>query len=269
MIKSILAPQSPMVKLFFLLVLSISGLSISLFIASLFIKLLWGFNYISNPNVLGDLSNPFVVDANRFLLLFQHIGFFILPSIVFLYVSERNPKAFVLLSRKFQLSKLLLVVAILIAIMPFVNLLISWNEAMHLPEFMAAIESTMRDMENSAMKLTDALVNMETPMDLFYMILLVAVLPAIGEELMFRGIIQRLFAQQFHSYHIGIWASAFFFSAMHFQFFGFFPRLLLGAVLGYLLVYSGNIIYPMIGHFINNFSSLLIAYMIQHHMISP
>lgn len=269
MIKSILAPQSPMVKLFFLLVLSIAGLSVSLFIASLFIKLLWGFNYISNPDVLGDLSNPFVVDANRFLLLFQHIGFFILPSIVFLYLSERNPKSFILLSRKFQLAKLLMVVAILISIMPFVNLLISWNEAMHLPEFMAAVESSMRDMENSAMKLTDALVNMERPLDLFYMTLLVAVLPAIGEELMFRGIIQRLFAQQFHSYHIGIWASAFFFSAMHFQFFGFFPRLLLGAALGYLLVYSGNIIYPMIGHFINNFSSLLIAYMIQHHMISP
>jgi membrane protease YdiL (CAAX protease family) len=269
MIKSILAPQSPMVKLFFLLVLSIAGLSVSLFFASLLIKLLWGFNYINNPDVLGDLSDPFVVDANRFLLLFQHIGFFILPGIIFLYLSEKKPKSFILLSRQFQLSKLLLVVFILISIMPFVNLLISWNEAMHLPEFMAAIESTMRDMENSAMRLTDALVNMETPMDLFYLTLLVAVLPAIGEELMFRGIIQRLFSQQFNSYHIGIWASAFFFSAMHFQFFGFFPRLLLGAVLGYLLVYSGNIIYPMLGHFINNFSSLLIAYLIQHQMISP
>ncbi len=123
-------------------------------------------------------------------------------------------------------------------------------------------------MENSAAALTEALIKMDNPSQFLYMILLVAVLPAIGEELMFRWIIQRLFAQQFHSYHIGIWLSAFFFSAMHFQFFGFFPRLFLGAVLGYLLVYSGNIIYPMIGHFINNFTSLLFAYLIQHHIIN-
>ena len=268
MIKSILDQQSPMVKLFFLLILAIGGLSVFLFFGSMILKLLWGFNYISDPNVLSNLSDPFVVDANRLLLLFQHLGFFIVPSLVFLYVSTQDPKSFILLNRKFKLRNLIIVVGILLFIMPLVNLLISWNEAMHLPEFLSGVEANMRTMEDTAARLTEALVNMETPMDLFYMTLLVALLPAIGEELMFRGIIQRLFAQQFHSYHAGIWISAFLFSAMHFQFFGFFPRMLLGAVLGYLLVYSGNIIYPMIGHFINNFSSLGIAYLIQHNMIS-
>jgi len=268
MIKSILEQQSPMVKLFFMLILAIGGLSVFLFFGSLFVKLLWGFNYINDPDVLSNLSDPFVVDANRLLLLFQHLGFFIVPSLVFLYVSTKNPKAFILLNRRVNLRNLLIVVGILLFFTPSVNLLISLNESMHLPEILSGIEANMRSMEDAATRLTEALVVMETPMDLFYMTLLVALLPAIGEELMFRGIIQRLFSQQFYSYHAGIWISAFLFSAMHFQFFGFFPRMFLGAVLGYLLVYSGNIIYPMIGHFINNFGSLLIAYLIQHNMIS-
>jgi membrane protease YdiL (CAAX protease family) len=99
------------------------------------------------------------------------------------------------------------------------------------------------------------------------MTLLIAVLPAIGEELMFRGVIQRLLTVQFKNYHWGIWGSAFLFSAIHFQFYGFLPRMLLGALFGYMLVYTGSIVYPMIAHFVNNFASLLLAYLIQHGKI--
>lgn len=268
MIKSALEYQSPIVKLLFLLTLAIGSLAIFLFISSLFMKMLWGFNFMSDPAVLQNFSDPFVVDANRFMLLFQHIGFFIVPSIIFLYLSTRNPRLFILWSHDFQFKNLLIVIGILLFIMPFINLLIAWNGEMHLPAFLGAIEESMRSMEDAAARLTEALVTMNTPLDLLYMTLIVAVLPAIGEELMFRGIVQRLISQQFHSYHAGIWISAFLFSALHFQFFGFFPRLLLGAIFGYLLVYSGNIIYPMIGHFINNFTSLIFAYLIQHGMIS-
>lgn len=267
MIKSVLEYQSPMVKLFFLIVLSIGSLSVFLFFSSLVMKLLWGFNFITDPAILENLSDPFVVDANRLMLLFQHFGFFIVPSLVFLYVSTRNPRNFILWTHQFSIKNLLIVIAILLFIMPFINLLIVWNEGLHLPEFLSGVENMMRNMENAAALLTEAIVSMDSPMEYFYMVIIVAVLPAIGEELMFRGIIQRLFAQQFHSYHAGIWISAFFFSALHFQFFGFFPRLILGVIFGYLLVYSGNILYPMIGHFINNFASLTFAYLIQHGKI--
>ena len=267
MIKSILHSQSPIVKLFFLLVLSIGGLSVFLFFAALMMKLIWGISFLSDPSVLENLSDPYIVDANRFMLIFQHIGFFILPSLVFLYVGTKDPRNFILWKRQFQFSTLFIVVGILLFLAPFVNLLISWNEAMHLPDFLSSVEANMRLMEDSAGRLTDALVSMNTPNELIYMIFIVAVLPAIGEELMFRGIVQRLLSQQFKSYHIGIWITALLFSALHFQFFGFFPRVFLGAVLGYLLIFSGNIIYPMIAHFFNNFSSLVLAYMIQHKII--
>lgn len=264
MMKSVLSYQSPLVKLFFLLVLAIGSLSVFLFIGSIFLKLLWGFNYLADPGILQNVSDPFVVDANRLLLLFQHIGFFIAPAIIFLYLSVPNPKQFILLSRAIELKDILIVTGIMLFVMPFVNLLITWNEAMHLPEFLSGIENTFRQMEDSAARLTEAIILMDTPLDFFYMMVIVALLPAIGEELIFRGIIQRLFAQQFGNIHAGIWMSAFLFSAMHFQFFGFFPRMFLGAILGYILIYSGNIIYPMIAHFINNFISLLLAYLIHH-----
>lgn len=267
MIKSILSNQAPIVKLFFLLVLAIGGLSVFLFFASLIMKLLWGISFLADPSVLENLSDPYIVDANRFMLLFQHLGFFIIPSLIFLYLSTNDARNFILWKRQFHFKNLFIVVGILLFLMPFVNLLISWNEAMHLPAFLSGVEANMRSMEDAAGRLTEALVSMETPTELIYMTLIVAVMPAIGEELMFRGIIQRLLSQQFKSYHIGIWITALLFSAMHFQFFGFFPRVFLGAVLGYLLIWSGNIIYPMIAHFINNFASLLIAYMIQHEMI--
>ena len=168
MIKSSLANQSPMVKLFFLLVLAIGGLSVFLFFGSFVLKFLWGFNYMPNPDVLSNLSDPFVVDANRLFLLFQHFGFFVVPSLVFLYLSTKNPKEFILWNSGINLKNLLIVIGILLTTMPFVNLLISWNEQMHLPEFMGGIEATMRSMEETATRLTEALVNMEGPMDLFY-----------------------------------------------------------------------------------------------------
>lgn len=267
MIKSALAYQSPLVKLLFLLILAIASLSVFLFIGSLFLKLLWGFNYMADPSILQNIEDPFVVDANRLLLLFQHFGFFIVPAILFLYLSVPNPKQFILLSRALEIKDVLIVTGIMLFIMPFVNLLITWNEAMHLPDFLNGIEASFRQMEDHAAQLTEAILIMDTPLDFLYMTIIVAFLPAIGEELIFRGIIQRLLSQQFGNIHTGIWISAFLFSAMHFQFFGFFPRMFLGALLGYLLIYSGNIIYPMIAHFVNNFMSLLLAYLIQHRML--
>ncbi len=88
----------------------------------------------------------------------------------------------------------------------------------------------------------------------------IALIPAVGEELMFRGLIQRGLTKYWHP-QVAIWVTAIIFSAVHLDFAGFFPRLLLGAFFGYLLLWSGNILFPMAAHFLNNFLSLLIAYL--------
>lgn len=262
-----LASYPPLVKLMFLLVLSIASLSVFLFFAALLVHSLWGFNFIDDPDALQNLADPFVVDANRFLLLFQHVGLFIAPALIFLGVSTFFPRRFILFKLPISPVKTFLVVFLLLSSMPLINVFIQWNENMVLPEFLGGIEAWFRSLEDAAQGLTEAIVRMDSFPEMIYMILLVAILPAIGEELMFRGVIQKLLAIQFRNYHLGIWGSAFLFSAMHLQFYGFLPRLLLGVLFGYMMVYTGSIIYPMIAHFFNNFASLMIAYAIQHEKI--
>ena len=266
--KAIFQNQSPLVKFFFLLILSVAGISLFLFFGSALVRLLWGFNILESPEVLQDYNDPFVMDANRLLLLFQHLGFFIVPGLVFLVLSTPDPKGFVLWkTNKIRVFNVIAATVLVFSLMPLVNFLVGWNQSISLPDFMSGFEATIKTMEESAEKLTEALVKMDSISDFLYMVILVAVMPAIGEELMFRGIIQRLLAEQFRNYHWGIWGSAFLFSAIHMQFYGFFPRMFLGASFGYLLVWTGNIIYPMLAHFINNFASLLVAYLIQHGRI--
>jgi hypothetical protein len=96
----------------------------------------------------------------------------------------------------------------------------------------------------------------------------IAIVPAIGEEFLFRGIVQNLLLNVSRNIHLSIWISAFLFSAIHFQFFGFVPRMLLGALFGYLYFWSGNLLYPIAAHFINNGFTLLMIYLFRSDVIN-
>ena len=98
---------------------------------------------------------------------------------------------------------------------------------------------------------------------------MVAVLPAIGEELLFRGVIQKIFINWTKNAHWGIWISAILFSAMHLQFYGFVPRMLLGVAFGYLLVWSGSMWLPIAAHFFNNGIAVIAMYLIDKGLLSP
>ncbi len=95
---------------------------------------------------------------------------------------------------------------------------------------------------------------------------MIALLPAIGEELVFRGVVQKIFRQWSRNAHVAIWTTAVLFSAMHMQFYGFIPRMLLGAMLGYMLEWSGSLWLPMLAHFINNAGAVLLTYLFQHNL---
>jgi hypothetical protein len=97
---------------------------------------------------------------------------------------------------------------------------------------------------------------------------MIAFLPAIGEELLFRGVIQRIFTSWTRNQHWGIWISAILFSALHMQFYGFIPRVFLGVLFGYLLVWSGSIWLPIIAHFINNAVAVVAMYLIDKGLLS-
>lgn len=88
-------------------------------------------------------------------------------------------------------------------------------------------------------------------------VVVLALLPAFGEELVFRGSLQPILQQQLRNPHAGVWVSALLFSAIHGQWLGFVPRCLLGALFGYLVLWSGSVWPAMMAHFCNNLLSFL------------
>lgn len=144
---------------------------------------------------------------------------------------------------------------------------IEWNANLQFPEYLQGFEQWARNAEDSAQELTMFLLNFQSPAYFVLAIVVVALLPALGEELVFRGLIQNQLRTLTGNAHLAIWLAAILFSAIHMQFFGFVPRLLLGALFGYLYYWSGSLWMPVVGHFVNNGLTLLLIYAGQREWI--
>lgn len=150
---------------------------------------------------------------------------------------------------------------------PAQSALLTWNAGVHFPAFLHGFEQWARAMEDQAAGLTKFLTEFTSPARLLVGLLVIAVTPAVAEELVFRGVIQRNLVRWFGSRHVGVWLAAALFSAVHLQFFGFVPRFLLGLVLGYLYEWSGSILVPMAAHFTQNAFQLVLLYLAQAHYL--
>ena len=125
-----------------------------------------------------------------------------------------------------------------------------------------------KEKEAEALKITEAFLNVKTVAGFWLNVLMIAVIPAVGEELLFRGVLQRLFSEWFKNIHYGIILSAILFSAMHMQFYGFFPRMLMGVLFGYLFYWSSNIWIPILAHFTNNMLAVIVSFFISNGSIN-
>src|SRR5690554_5832087 len=99
--------------------------------------------------------------------------------------------------------------------------------------------------------------------DFILALIVIGLIPAVGEELLFRGLVQNQIGAITKNIHVAIWLAAFLFSTFHFQFYGFVPRMFLGVLFGYLYYWSGNLFIAMLAHFINNGLTLILLYMYQ------
>jgi len=162
-------------------------------------------------------------------------------------------------SGKWFLVLSLTVVALAIAVSPIAD----WNATAHFPSWTGELESFLRGFEDQAAKLVKAFVSNLTPGEFLMVFVVIAVIPAVGEELVFRGFIQTELIRAFRNPHVGIWLAAAFFSAFHLQFFGFFPRLFMGATMGYVYYWSRNLWIPIIYHFLNNGIQITAIYLAQ------
>jgi len=237
----------------------VSGFVFSI-LSFIVIHLLSGIPVGEISSILNDLTADRNVNLVKVLLLLNSFGLFVLPPLLFCFIYKLHIPSFFKLNELRTLQLLPILFLLFVLILPILNVTVELNKLLQLPDWLAGLEQWMRNSEDSAAYKTEALLNMKSYNDLFINIILVAVLPAIGEELAFRGVLQQTLIGKSLNAHWGIWGAAFIFSFIHFQFFGFLPRLLLGAFFGYLFYWSKSLWLPMLAHFINNASAVLIAY---------
>ncbi|MBC8265335.1 MAG: CPBP family intramembrane metalloprotease [Flavobacteriales bacterium] len=205
---------------------------------------------------LSDYNNSKSVNALKFLQLFTSVGLFIVPPLLFTYLTLFQLQ----LKQNLNRQAVLLAIAIMLIVTPFVAYLMQWNQALILPEFLEGVQMWMEASEQKAMQITEAFLAMSSMEDLFINLFLIALIPAIGEELLFRGVLQQLFAKWTGKIHFAVFVSAFLFSAIHMQFFGFLPRFVLGLILGYMFYWSGSLWLPILAHFTNNALAIIFTY---------
>jgi membrane protease YdiL (CAAX protease family) len=138
---------------------------------------------------------------------------------------------------------------------------------MVLPEYLSGVQKWMRDSEDKAEKLITLLLKMDTIFGVIANVIAVGLFTAIVEELMFRGCVQTIFVKWTGNVHAAVWITAILFSAFHMEFFGFLPRLLLGALFGYFAAWSGSVWPAVWGHFINNATAVVAVYLYQHKLV--
>ena len=196
----------------------------------------------------------------RIGIVVQDVFMLVAPAVLTAVLVTRRPVEMLSLGKFPRLQPLLLGILTLVVATPLMEGIVLWNQNITLPHSMAAFENFMRQLEEQAGGSVEFLLGPHTVGNLMVSILLVGVLTGFSEELFFRGALQRLLASTRMGSHAAIWIAAFVFSAVHLQFFGFVPRLLLGAFFGYLLLWSGSIWLPMIAHTLNNSLYIITRY---------
>lgn len=208
----------------------------------------------------GDLYSDEALNVLKYLQTVQSIGMFVLPPLVIGWLFEGDFRRYLSMNRPVSGSMIAMAVVALILVTPAVAFIGYLNQSINLPDWLAGVEGWMRGMEEQAEIVIERFMDVKSVWGLLFNLFMIAVIPAIGEEFLFRGVIQQIFTRMTRNYHWGIWISATIFSALHMQFFGFVPRLLLGAMFGYFLVYSGSIWVTVLAHFINNAVGVLSMY---------
>lgn len=231
---------------------------LALFLLSVIVAVpVFGLTDMLNSLSGANWDDPQAIIILKYLQVVQSLGLFVVPPLIAGWLFDGHIARYLRLNRNVTGKMVMLAVLALLVSGPFVTLVGKWNSQMALPGFMAGIENWMRAMETQAEQLIYRFIQVESVGGLLFNLFMIAVIPAIGEEFLFRGVIQKIFTRITRNNHWGIWLSAFLFSALHMQFFGFVPRLLLGALFGYLLVYSGSLWLPVLCHFLNNAMGVL------------
>lgn len=195
----------------------------------------------------------------------QTLATFFVPPLIVAWLCSDNPKRWLQIDTAPKWWMFVGAILVMIMALPGINLLADWNSRMSLPDWLKPLEDLMRQQEEAAQALTERFLQGKGIGMLLINVGLLALLPAAAEELTFRGMLQKLIPNK----HVAIWVVAIIFSAIHFQFYGFVPRMLLGAMFGYMLVWTGSLWIPMTMHFVNNAVTVVAYWVIYNNNLNP
>ncbi|MFO7826635.1 MAG: CPBP family intramembrane glutamic endopeptidase [Cyclobacterium sp.] len=225
------------------------------------IPVLFGISFDELPGLLSaTLDHP---NSRMAFLFIQGLGgglAFLLGGWLFIRLVDKKTLRFNQQLSPEKLNTVWIVFPLLFGFVLFNSLMVYLNMNVEFPEALSELEAMLREKEDQLMELTKFLTDFDSVAELLMGILVIGLLAGIGEEYLFRGILQPKLHHYTGNAHLGVWITAFIFSAIHFQFYGFLPRLMLGALFGYLYLYSGSLIYPMLAHILNNTFTLILVY---------
>ena len=200
------------------------------------------------------------LNVERAVQFISSVITFIVGGVSVAYLIFENPKEELMMSSWGGGKNYLYGIIALLALLPIVGVLNEWNQEISFPDALAPLEQWMREAEDAAAELQERFLSGTSYLDLIINIVIMAITPAVCEELLFRGVLQNQLEKWFKNAHIAVWVAAIIFSAIHFQFYGFLPRMVLGAALGYLLVYGKSLWLPIVAHCVNNSLAVITAW---------
>ena len=225
--------------------------------------------YDVTPESMAEINytNRDVIQVLKWVTFFFHLGAFIVPALVFSRLYAFEPKEY-LLNISPSNWKYFVLILLFFPILIILNEgLIQINMQLDVSSFAPELQNQMeQDYENMGQFINGF--SSGGVFNFLMNVLLIAVVPAISEELVFRGVLQNLLVKWSQKVHLSVVFCAFLFAFLHFQYLDFLPRFFMGVMFGYIVLYTGNLIYTILLHFLNNLFALSFHYALKEKIIT-
>jgi len=226
-------------------------------------------NALSGDSDVGlNLDSPRTILILKIVQVLSATVMFVLPAILIALLLSPQKIGYLGVTKLPKSAYFAVALLVMVCALPLIGAMDELNKRMSLPASLSGLEHWMQSSEEKAGKIIGAMLKMGSIGSLIGNLFVIAFMAALSEELFFRGLLQNVLKEWVKNHHIAIWTAAILFSAFHMQFYGFLPRMMMGALLGYLYYWSGSLWIPMLAHFTNNAFSVIGAYLMQHELVS-
>ena len=245
-------------QFFLFLGLLLFGLLFGMLLALIILHFAYGMELGATANFLNDSEN---LAPARIMQMVSQVGLFLFPPLMLAWAVSEKTMRFLGVAPSRNPKILLPAVLLMFASLPLVHGLSELNHAIQLPAALSGLEEWMKLKETQAEEMTKFFLSVDSLAGLGINLVMIALLPAIGEELVFRSVLQPYMMVFVRNKHLALVLTALIFSFIHFQFYGLIPRFALGLFLGYFYYWSGSIFVSMLMHFVNNGAAVLGFYL--------